>query len=176
VKGLGLPDPLSLEYGNQPSQQKEWLDHCAKYPLLSDAVLALRQERDSLKQQVETIRKDTYNEILSLFDNNFKRRIWYYNMGCRVSSLGLSYFSPNLFFIEFEEVINKRMNNYHNKFQLPEVITDAVIKYGNTEELFQFLAGYRQELVARNWLNWCLSAEDKNFVNWHNAYLKNRSI
>lgn len=61
--------------------------------------------------------------------------------------------------------------------RLPHEVQQAIISYGPSRRLDEFLDQWRKDLEARNWLNnWNLSAQDQIFIVYHNDYRKQRGM
>lgn len=66
------------------------------------------------------------------------------------------------------------MKNYH---KLPEDVRDALRRTYNLAGLRHFLEERRGQIRAKNWLNnWCLTDEDRAFVDFHNEYLEDLDL
>jgi hypothetical protein len=61
--------------------------------------------------------------------------------------------------------------------KLPLEVQQAIITYGPSQQLDEFLDQWRKDLEAHNWLNYLeLDAKDQTFTSYHNEYRKQRGL
>lgn len=61
--------------------------------------------------------------------------------------------------------------------KLPHEVQQAIESYGPSHKLDRFLQKWREDIEARNWLNyWGMSKPDDLFVDFHNQYRQDRNI